>query len=119
MSAAEPVLSRRILLRGATQAYMYAHSWLVPSRMPRGMQKAILQTETPIGQMWKAARLETFREIIDFRRERDCGIAALFGSTLRCCRAPIYPRRGSAMGVIVEKFPATYFGTVHPLSLRS
>ncbi|HEY6124220.1 MAG TPA: chorismate pyruvate-lyase family protein, partial [Steroidobacteraceae bacterium] len=68
VSATEPVLSRTILLRGASRPYMYAHSWLVPSRMPRGMQETILTTDTPIGQLWKASRLETFREIIDFRR---------------------------------------------------
>ena len=112
VSATEPVLSRRILLRGATRPYMYAHSWLVPSRMPKGMQETILQTDTPIGQLWKAARLETFREIIDFRREHDPFIAALFGVD-----APLLSRTylihtgGMPMGLINERFPATLFGT--------
>ena len=79
VAATEPVLSRVILLRGASRAYLYAHSWLVPARMPAGMQDAMRQTDTPIGQLWKAARLETFREIVDFRRERDETIAAMLG----------------------------------------
>ena len=113
VSASEPVLSRRILLRGPTRPYMYAHSWLVPSRMPKGMQEAILQTDTPIGQLWKAARLETFREIIDFRRERDSEIAALFGiDDSLLSRTYLISAGGAPMGLIVEKFPATYFGTV-------
>ena len=113
VSATEPVLSRRILLRGATRPYMYAHSWLVPSRMPQGMQEAILQTDTPIGQLWKAARLETFREIIDFRRERDSEVAALLdvdGPLLS--RTYLIHTGGSPMGLIVEKFPANFFVTV-------
>ena len=113
VSATEPVLSRRILLRGATRPYMYAHSWLVPSRMPLGMQETILQTDTPIGQLWKASRLETFREIIDFRREQDSEVAALFGSdeTL-LSRTYLISAGGAPMGLIVEKFPESYFGKV-------
>jgi chorismate-pyruvate lyase len=120
VSAAEPVLSRRILLRGATQAYMYAQSWLVPSRMPRGMQETMLQTDTPIGHLWKASRLETFREIIDFRREDDREVAVLFGVDGPLLSRTYLIHTGSLpMGLIVEKFPVAYFGTVHPLSLRS
>ena len=113
VSATEPVLSRRILLRGDSRAYMYAHSWLVPSRLPRGMQETILQTDTPIGQLWKAARLETFREIIDFRREQDSEVAALFGTgDSLLSRTYLISAGGAPMGFLMEKFPATYFGTV-------
>ena len=120
VSATEPVLSRRILLRGAARPYMYAHSWLVPSRMPAGMQETILQTETPIGQLWKAAQLETFREIIEFRRERDPEIAALFGVDGQLLsRTYLISTGGAPMGLIVEKFPESYFGTVPHLSARS
>ena len=117
VSASEPVLSRRILLRGATRPYMYAHSWLVPSRMPKGMQETILRTDTPIGQLWKAARLETFREIIDFRREQASEVAALFGidETL-LSRTYLISTGGAPMGLIVEKFPESYFGKVRQLS---
>ena len=113
VSTAEPVLSRRILLAGATRPYMYARSWLVPSRMPKGMQETILQTDTPIGQLWKAARLETFREIIDFRREQDSEVAALFGiDGSLLSRTYLISAGGAPMGLIVEKFPVAYFGTV-------
>jgi chorismate-pyruvate lyase len=113
VSATEPVLSRRIILRGATRPYLYAHSWLVPSRMPQEMQAAMLQTDTPIGQLWKAARLETFREIIDFRRERDLEVAALLDvdATL-LSRTYLIHTGGSPMGLIVEKFPASLFVAV-------
>jgi chorismate-pyruvate lyase len=120
LSATEPALSRRILLRGAARPYMYAHSWLVPSRLPAGMQETILRTDTPIGQLWKAARLETFREIIDFRRERDPEVAALFGvDGWLLSRTYLISTGGAPMGLIVEKFPESYFGTVRQPSVRS
>lgn len=119
VSATEPVLSRRILLRSATRPYMYAHSWLVPSRMPRGMQETILETDTPIGQLWKAARLETYREIIDFRREQNTEVAALFGADgPLLSRTYLIHSGGAPMGLIVEKFPSTFFGRV-PTTARS
>ncbi len=112
VSATEPVLSRRILLSGATRPYLYAHSWLVPSRMPRGMQETILQTDTPIGQFWRATRLETFREIIDFRREHDSTTAALFGVDVALLSRTYLIHAGRLpIGLIVEKFPSTYFVT--------
>jgi chorismate-pyruvate lyase len=111
VSPTEPVLSRRILLRGAARPYMYAHSWLVPARMPRQMQEQMRETDIPIGQLWKSARLETFREIVDFRRERDDNVATLFGiDTTLLSRTYLIHAGGSPMGLIVEKFPATLFG---------
>jgi chorismate-pyruvate lyase len=110
VSATEPVVSRRILLRGATRAWMYAHSWLVLSRLPPGMQEALLQTDIPIGQLWRAARLETYREIVDFRREDDPAIAALFGvAAPLLSRSYLIRTGGAVMGLIEEKFPLTHF----------
>ena len=108
----EPVLNRRILLRGATRPYMFAHSWLVLSRMPRDMQEKILRTDTPIGQLWKMSRLETYREIVDFRREHDYAVAALLGVEVQLLsRTYLIHTGGLPMGLIVEKFPITYFGS--------
>ena len=110
VSSTEPVLSRRILLRGATHAWMYAHSWLVLSRLPPGMQEAMTCSETPIGQLWRAARLETYREIVDFRRERDPAAAALFGTEVPLLsRSYVIRTGGAVMGLIEEKFPVTHF----------
>jgi chorismate-pyruvate lyase len=110
VSSGERVVSRRILLRGASRAWMYAHSWLVLSRLPPGMQDAMLHTDTPIGQLWRAARLETYREIVDFRREHDPAIAALFGSDAPLLsRSYLIRTAGAVMGLIEEKFPLTHF----------
>ncbi|MBB6093401.1 chorismate-pyruvate lyase [Povalibacter uvarum] len=111
VAADEPVLSREILLRGADRPYMYAHSWLVPSRLPQGMQNAMLQTDTPIGQLWRAAKLETYREIVDYRREPEDPAARLFPERSELLSRSYVIRTGGApMGLITEKFPATLFG---------
>ena len=79
----------------------------------RECRRRSCRTDTPIGQLWKAARLETFREIIDFRREQDSEVAALFGTDdSLLSRTYLISAGGAPMGLIVEKFPATYFGTV-------
>jgi chorismate-pyruvate lyase len=106
----EPVLSRMILLRGPARPYMYAHSWLVPARMPGDMQEAMRDTDVPIGQLWKASRLETCREIVEYHREEDPAVAKLLGSpgTL-LSRSYLIHAAGRPMGLIVEKFPAALF----------
>lgn len=110
VDAREPVLSRVILLRGETRPYMYAHSWLVPARMPAAMQDAMRQTDTPIGQLWKTSRLETFREIVEFRRERDSAVSALLGADgPLLSRSYVIHAGGRPMGLITEKFPAALF----------
>ena len=107
---AEPVLSRVILLRGDRRAYLYAHSWLVPARMPVGMQDAMRQTDTPVGHLWKTSKLETFREIVDFRRELEPGISRLLGiDGPLLSRAYLVHTGGRPMGLIAEKFPAVLF----------
>jgi len=110
LGAGESVLSRVILLRGATQPYMYAHSWLVPARMPAAMQDAMRHTDTPIGQLWKTSRLETFREIVEYRREQDPGVSALLGMPgPLLSRSYLIHTGGKPMGLIAEKFPAALF----------
>jgi chorismate-pyruvate lyase len=106
----EPVLSRVILLRGPVRPYMYAHSWLVPGRMPRDMQEAMRATDVPIGQLWKTSRLETYREIVQYRREEDPEVARLLGTPgPLLSRSYLIHTRGQPMGLIAEKFPAALF----------
>lgn len=110
VSATEPVLSRRILLRGSGKPWLYANSWLVLSRLPAGMQETLVHSDTPIGQLWRQARLETHREIVDFRRENDPGISALFGTDAALLsRSYVIRTGGVVMGLIEEKFPVTHF----------
>jgi len=110
VSPGETVLSRRILLCGDSRPWLYANSWLVLSRLPAGMQETLLHTDTPIGQLWRAAKLETYREIVDFRREQDPVISGLFGVDAELLsRSYVIRSGGAVMGLIEEKFPVTHF----------
>jgi chorismate-pyruvate lyase len=110
VGAQEPVISRRILLCGARRAYLHAESWLVPARMPRDMQEALERTDRPIGQLWKAARLETFREIVDFHREANPEVATLLDSGADIlARSYLVYTGGQPMSLVVERFPADLF----------
>jgi chorismate-pyruvate lyase len=58
------------------------------------------------------SRLETYREIVDFRRETDDVVAALFDVEAQMLsRTYLIHTGGLPMGLIVEKFPITYFGS--------
>jgi len=106
----EPVISRRILLRGDRRVYLHAESWLVPARMPADVQEALTHTDMPIGQLWKAARLETFREIVDFRRESNPEIAKLLGGDARILsRSYLVFTGGRPMSLVAEHFAADLF----------
>jgi chorismate-pyruvate lyase len=106
----EPVINRTILLRGERRAYLHAESWLVPSRMPPGMAEALQTTDTPIGHLWKAARLETFREIVGYRRETHAEVASLLGSDNELLsRSYLVIAGGRPMSLVVERFPAQLF----------
>ena len=110
VGAQEPAISQRILLCGAQRAYLHAESWLVPARMPRDMQEALERTDTPIGQLWKAARLETFREIVDFRRETNADVATLLDSGEGIlARSYLVYTAGRPMSLVVERFPSDLF----------
>jgi chorismate-pyruvate lyase len=78
--------------------------------MPQAMQDAMRQTDTPIGQLWKSSRLETFREIVDFHRELNPGVAALLGAAgPLLSRSYLIHTGGKPMGLIAETFPAELF----------
>jgi chorismate-pyruvate lyase len=110
VAADEPVINRRILLRGGRRAYLHAESWLVPARMPPEMQAALRDTDTPIGQLWRAARLETFREIVEFRRIAFAAVGALLGcGNELLMRSYLVNTGGRPMCLVVERFAADLF----------
>jgi chorismate-pyruvate lyase len=110
VSAEETVIQRRILLRGERRVYLHAESWLVPARMPDGMGEALMRTDTPLGHLWKAARLETFREIVDFRREDNPDVSAwLESGPQTLARRYLVHTGGRPMSLVAEHFPSDLF----------
>lgn len=111
----ERVLRRRILLCGAARPYLYADSLLVLGRLSASIQEQLLETDRPIGLMWKTEKLETYREVIE--RKIECGgeLAEYFNLPLDdsfASRTYVINHQGRPMGMITEKWPTRYFREV-------
>jgi chorismate-pyruvate lyase len=112
LSVAQPILERSILLSGADKHYLYAQSYFVIPRLAPDMQKALLETQTPIGLLWKRARLEMYREVVDRHLERSPELLEFFPDAQDArfiSRTYVVYHQGEVLGVITEKFPLTYF----------
>ena len=109
----EGVLSRKIMLQGevSRKNFLYAESLIVMSRLDARMQKGLLGSLKPIGQLLLERHLETFKEIVDCGREPAGGMTDYFKlapaariifrayRTIACHR-PIM--------LITEKFPEVF-----------
>jgi chorismate-pyruvate lyase len=112
LSQPHSLLERRILLSGANKHYLYAESHFVIDRLAPEMQRALLETETPIGLLWKQARLEMYRELVDRRLEDRPELRDYFPdaqSSRFISRTYVVYHGGEVLGVITEKFPVSYF----------
>jgi chorismate-pyruvate lyase len=106
------LLNRRILLSGATKNYLYAESQFVLDRLPESLRDQMLNTDRPLGLLWKDARLESFREIVEQTVEPCAAIAPYFGlpaSEAFVSRTYLIHHAGKPLGVITEKWPIGYF----------
>jgi chorismate-pyruvate lyase len=106
------LLSRRILLAGASKNYLFADSLFLIDRLSSSIQHQLLTTDRPIGLMWKHERLETYREIVEQRVEPSPSIARhfdLLDSEPFVSRTYVIYHGGKPLGVITEKWPLSYF----------
>lgn len=106
------VLGRKILLCGASKNYLYAESRFVVDRLPESIREDMLNTNRPIGLLWKEARLETFREIVGQKIAPCPAIAQHFGvatSEPFVERSYLIHHGGKPLGVITEKWPISQF----------
>jgi chorismate-pyruvate lyase len=112
----DELLQRSILLctgeAKAPRNLLYAESLFVIARLPAIMQRQLLESDRPIGLLWREQRLETYREIVACGRE-PCGLLAphfdLGENTLMLVRSYLVYHQHKPLGVITEKFPASYF----------
>lgn len=91
LEAGEPVLERKINLMGARsrKKYVYAESQVLVSRLEPKFQAELLETNVPLGRLWRHHRLETYKQLvsIDGRPAGDLNVH------LDCARdAPILGR---------------------------
>jgi chorismate-pyruvate lyase len=106
------LLSRRILLAGATKTYLYAESQFVLDRLSKSIQEQMLTTDRPIGLLWKEERMETFREVVGQEVEPCAAIAQYFDlptSALFVSRTYLIHHEGRPLGRITEKWPLSHF----------
>ena len=112
--AKDKVLKRAILLRSSTQNLLYAESYFVIDRLPDTMHRQLLESDQPIGLLWRAERMETYREVISYTRQPDRSLSQHFSvadSEDFLSRSYLIFRQQKPLGMITEKFPASYFRT--------
>jgi chorismate-pyruvate lyase len=108
----DAVLKRAIMLRNNQQNLLYAESYFVVSRLPVTMQQQLLESNQPIGLLWRAERMETYREIVAYERKVDSTLAQQFGVATHeafLSRTYLIFHHQKPMGMITEKFPLSYF----------
>ncbi len=107
-----PILYRRILLCGRVNKYVYAESALVFERLSRDIQYGLLETDIPIGLMWKQEKTDMYREVIECKIESCEKASAALGQDLDVpllARTYLVFSERQPFGVITEKFPVTFF----------
>lgn len=107
-----PILKREILLGHKGENYVYANSIFVYENMSRKSQYALLETDRPIGLLWKEDKIDTFRDIIEIRVEYCDSLTAFFDVPLGTeflARTYIIYNNQKTLGMITEKFPITFF----------
>lgn len=106
------LLSRKILLCGASRNYLHADSTFVLGRLSTSIQEQMLNSDRPVGLLWKEERLETFREIVGHTVEPGAAIAQYFDLPLSApfvSRTYLIHRAGRPLGMITEKWPLSSF----------
>lgn len=108
-----PVLKRNILLCGETKNYIYAESIFVFERLSRSTQYKLLETDQPIGLLWKEEKLDSYRQIMEYKFETCGSLAEYFDGTVPetplLSRTYLVYHRNEILGIISEKFPIHYF----------
>ena len=123
-----PLLKRIILLSGAVKNYVYAESTFIFDQFPRSIQYKVLETNgklhpnlslspdchdlQPNGLLWKAEKLETYREVKKYELEFSEAVAFHLGidpNTPILSRSYTINHNKKLMGIITEKMSITSF----------
>ena len=110
----DEVIEREVFLQGqeSKKNYIYAKSLVIPARLQAGLHQDILNSSIPLGQLWIAHKLETFKQIIGNGKEPADDLAPHFAITRdaemlhRTYR--LFSNQQPCI-MITEKFPACYF----------
>lgn len=110
------VIVRKVLLQGkiSRKNAIYAESIVVPGNMEEKFRRALLETKVPIGKIWFEQKVETFKEILDSKKELAGDLANYFNiepSDEMLYRTYRVVTSGKPVMTITEKFPESYFKT--------
>jgi len=110
------VIVRKVLLQGkiSRKNVIYAESIVVPGNMEEKFRRALLETKVPIGKIWFEQKVETFKEILDSKKELAGDLANHFNiesSDEMLSRTYRVVTNGKKVMTITEKFPESYFQT--------
>lgn len=117
LSENEPIVRRKVLLRGSrSQAnYVYAESVILTDRLDPRVRDELISTEEPIGKILTHSRTETFREVIRSGRQPAGAVGQYFGieeSEPLIFRTYTINAGARPIMLITEKFPASSFVSV-------
>ncbi|MCO1604458.1 chorismate--pyruvate lyase family protein [Desulfosporosinus nitroreducens] len=107
-----PILKRNILLCSETENYIYAESIFVFEQLSRSIQYKLLETNQPIGLIWKEEKVEMYRKIIDYKIEPCDSLSLYFNiqpQILMLSRTYLIYHKQNIVGLITEKFPINLF----------
>ena len=108
------VIERKILLQEATSKrnLIYAESILALERLDKNFKDELLKSKIPMGKLWLEHKLETFKEIIDSRKESAENLSDYFKITkedkMLSRTYRVFSDRQPII-LIIEKIPASYF----------
>jgi chorismate-pyruvate lyase len=117
LSEDEPVVRRRVLLRGSRSQtnYVYAESLILTDRLAPRVRDELISTEDPIGKILTGSRTETFREVIRSGRQPAEALGQYFGlepSDILIFRTYTIAAGARPIMVITERFPLSSFQSV-------
>ncbi|NES75177.1 MAG: DUF98 domain-containing protein [Okeania sp. SIO1H6] len=114
LSKGEKVIERKIFLKGkiSSRNYIYAESILALERLEENFRKELLETQTPIGKVWRQQRIETFKEIVETGKKPVGELSKYFSvppESNLLFRSYCVLTNGKSVMMITEHFPESYF----------
>lgn len=108
------VIERKILLQGkiSRNNFIYAESIIVPERLEENFKTSLLNSQIPLGRLWLAHKLETFKEIVDSGKEPANDLSHYFNIKREdkiLFRSYRLFNNHRPIMMITEKFPESYF----------
>ncbi len=104
-------LTRDVVLMGDSNRYLVAESAFVYERLSAWVRRGLLESERPIGTLWKEEKSEIFRELVDYQKSTCKRLSQLLnidGEAPLLSRSYVVYSKGAPIGLIKESFPCSF-----------